>query len=128
MVSAACALSETKTTPSAGFLARVVIRYAYVMRKPSTPAVPIMRQFTLKTLLTELLIRACRKMHGNLSLACRASKGALFGQLQRMPLCGCWCSSSSIAFESLLGMQPSDAGVDVGLLILVDPPRWDPFG
>ena len=24
-------------------------------------------------------------------------------------------------------MQPSDAGVDVGLLILVDPPRWDPF-
>ena len=33
-----------------------------------------------------------------------------------------------MAFKSLLGMQPSDAGVDVGLLILVDPPRWDPFG
>jgi hypothetical protein len=32
MVSAACALSEIKTTPSARFLALVVIRYAYVMR------------------------------------------------------------------------------------------------
>jgi hypothetical protein len=45
-------------------LALVVIRYAYVMRKPSTPAVPTMRQFTVKTLLIELVIRACRKMHG----------------------------------------------------------------
>ena len=25
-------------------------------------------------------------------------------------------------------MQSSDAGVDVGLLILVDPSGWDPFG
>ena len=44
-----------------------------------------------------------------------------------MPLCGCGCSSSSIAVESPLGVDASDAGVDVGLLILVDPPWWDPF-
>jgi hypothetical protein len=58
-----------------------------------------------------------------------ASKGALFGQLQPMPLCGCGCSSSLVAaVESVLGVQPLDAGVDVGLLILVDPAGWDPFG
>jgi hypothetical protein len=127
MVSAACALSETKTTPSAGFLALVVIRYAYVMRKPSTPAVPTMRQFTVKTLLTELLIRACRKcMESKPDLS--ACKGALFGQLQRMPLCGCGCSLPSVAaVESPLGVDASDAGVDVGLLILVDPAGRDPF-
>ena len=57
-----------------------------------------------------------------------ASKGALFGQLQRMPLCGCGCSLPSVAaVEPPLGVDPSDAGVDVGLLILVDPAGWDPF-
>ena len=30
--------------------------------------------------------------------------------------------------ELALGVDASDAGVDVGLLILVDPPGWDPFG
>ena len=43
--------------------------------------------------------------------------------------CGRGCSLPSVAaFESPLGVDASDAGVDVGLLILVDPPRWDPFG
>jgi hypothetical protein len=37
------------------------------------------------------------------------------------------CSSASVAVEALLGMQPSNAGVDVGLLILVDPSRRNPF-
>jgi hypothetical protein len=44
-------------------------------------------------------------------------------------LCSCGCSSLLIAaVELLLGMQPSDVGVDVGSLILVDPAWWDPFG
>ena len=40
--------------------------------------------------------------------------------------CRCGCSSS-IAVKSPLGVDASDAGVDVGLLILVDPAGWDPF-
>ena len=38
------------------------------------------------------------------------------------------CLSLSVAVESLLGVDALDAGVDVGLLILVDPPWWYPFG
>ena len=33
-----------------------------------------------------------------------------------------------VAVESSLGAQASDAGVGVGLLMLVDPAGWDPFG
>jgi hypothetical protein len=38
------------------------------------------------------------------------------------------CSSSVALVELALGVQALDASVDVGLLILVDPPRWNPFG
>ena len=48
-----------------------------------------------------------------------ACKGALFGQLQRMPLCGCGCSLPLVAaVESPLGVDASDAGVDVGVVVL----------
>ena len=30
--------------------------------------------------------------------------------------------------ELALGVEALDSGVDVGLLLLVDPPWWDPFG
>jgi hypothetical protein len=33
-----------------------------------------------------------------------------------------------VAVELALGVDALDAGVDVGLLILVDPAGWDPFG
>jgi hypothetical protein len=33
-----------------------------------------------------------------------------------------------VTVELALGVDASDAGVDVGLLILVDPAGWDPFG
>ena len=36
--------------------------------------------------------------------------------------------SSVQAVELALGVEASDAGVDVGLLMLVDPSGWDPFG
>jgi hypothetical protein len=113
MVSAACALSEIKTTPSARFLALVVIRYAYVMRSLRLQQ-SLDAQFRIKTLSTELLIYACQKNAWNL--------GRLVG------LCRCGCSSSSIVVESSLSTQPPDARVDVGSLILVDPAGWDPFG
>jgi hypothetical protein len=33
-----------------------------------------------------------------------------------------------VVVELALGVDAFDPGVDVGLLILVDPPWWDPFG
>jgi hypothetical protein len=36
--------------------------------------------------------------------------------------------SSVPAVELALGVEALDAGVDVGLLVLVDPAGWDPFG
>ena len=44
-----------------------------------------------------------------------------------MPSCCGVLPSASVA-ELALGVDALDAGVDVGLLILVDPPWWDPFG
>jgi hypothetical protein len=44
---------------------------------------------------------------------------------------GCSCGvgwSSSFAEVALLGVDASDAGVDLGSLLLVDPPGWYPFG
>jgi hypothetical protein len=38
------------------------------------------------------------------------------------------CSSSAAASQLALGVESLDAGVDVGLLVLVDPAGWDPFG
>jgi hypothetical protein len=40
--------------------------------------------------------------------------------------CGVLPSASVV--ELALGVDALDAGVDVGLLILVDPSGWDPFG
>ena len=37
-------------------------------------------------------------------------------------------SSLAVVVELALGMYSLDAGVDVGLLMLVDPAGWDPFG
>ncbi len=37
-------------------------------------------------------------------------------------------SPSVVVVELALGVEALDAGVDVGLLILVDPAGWDPFG
>ena len=37
-------------------------------------------------------------------------------------------SSLVVAVELALGMYSLDAGVGVGLLMLVDPSGWDPFG
>ena len=36
--------------------------------------------------------------------------------------------SSASTSQLPLGVEALDAGVDVGLLILVDPAGWDPFG
>jgi len=41
--------------------------------------------------------------------------------------CGVCCSSSFAIVKSSLGMYSLDAGVGVGLLMLVDPSGWDPF-
>jgi hypothetical protein len=35
---------------------------------------------------------------------------------------------SVVVVELALGVDAFDAGIDVGLLILVDPSGWDPFG
>ena len=40
----------------------------------------------------------------------------------------CGVLPSASAVELALGVDALDAGVDVGLLILVDPSGWDPFG
>ena len=37
-------------------------------------------------------------------------------------------SSLAVVVELALGMYSLDAGIDVGLLMLVDPAGWDPFG
>ena len=42
--------------------------------------------------------------------------------------CGVCCSSSFAIVKSSLVVDSLDAGVDVGLLMLVDPAGWDPFG
>ena len=47
------------------------------------------------------------------------------------PTVRCWFmrpQSSVAAVELALGVEASDAGVDVGSLIVVDPPGRDPFG
>ena len=40
----------------------------------------------------------------------------------------CGVLPSASAVELALGVDSLDAGIDVGLLILVDPAGWDPFG
>ena len=37
-------------------------------------------------------------------------------------------SSLAVVVELALGVEALDAGVDVGLLMLVDASGWDPFG
>jgi len=46
--------------------------------------------------------------------------------LHSRPSRGVGCSSSSAEVASL-GAEASDAGVDLGSLVVVDPPRWYPF-
>jgi hypothetical protein len=48
--------------------------------------------------------------------------------VDRSPSCRCGCSSSVAPVQLALGFEAPDAGVDVGLLILVDPSGWYPFG
>jgi len=42
-----------------------------------------------------------------------------------LPSCGGGCSAAPE--PASLGMEPPDSGVDLGSLVAVDPPRWDPF-
>jgi hypothetical protein len=42
--------------------------------------------------------------------------------------CSIGWSSPSATFRLALGVEASDAGVDLGSLVLVDPPGWYPFG
>ena len=42
--------------------------------------------------------------------------------------CRCGYSASVAPVQLALGVEALDAGVGVGLLMLVDPAGWDPFG
>ena len=48
--------------------------------------------------------------------------------VDRSSSCRCGYSASAAPVQPALGVEALDAGVDVGLLIVVDPSGWDPFG
>jgi hypothetical protein len=48
--------------------------------------------------------------------------------VDRSSSCRCGYPSSVAPVQLVLGIEASDAGVDVGSLILIDPPWWYPFG